>query len=212
VAVNSQKVALAEVVSGWTGSVQTTVGPTTVTVTPKTRDSVASVWERLMRASAGVFGGTWDGWPNGAGRLVITGPATFSLTSSGTTQTRLQTTGSYTGATEYTAAAAYHSGTFPTLGIQAELGVTERAGGGVSGSGDYATSGGAKAPTGRVTISSSYANIVALESALRPAEVHDVWMGGRVISRFWIRSVRRARWGVGADQARLVLDAVVVTS
>ena len=210
--VNPQEVALAEVVSGWTGSVQTVIGAVTVTVTPNTRDSAANVWQELVRESARVHGGSWDGWPDAAGKLYISGPSTFTLSSSGTTQTRLQTTGSYTGASEYTAAAAYHSGTFPTLGIQLDLGVMERTGGGVSGSGDYATSGGGRAPTGGVTISSTYANIVTLESSLRPAEVHDVWVGGRVISRFWIRTVKRTQWGRGSDRARLVLDAMAVTS
>jgi hypothetical protein len=73
--------------SSWSGSVVVTIGGTDVTVTGET-DSPASIWIRLVEQCTLTHGGSWIGWSE-HGVLYIQSSLSFTLTSSGSVQTRL---------------------------------------------------------------------------------------------------------------------------
>jgi hypothetical protein len=210
--INPEMVGLALVDSGWTGDVQITRGATTETITPQGRTSAAAIWSEVVRAAQNKFGGTWQGWPDSAGKLhIVTSLASFDLVCSGTTKTRLVFTGTYTGAAEYTAASAHHSAVYPAYGMRLSIGVASRATRAPSANGDFGGSGARMGPSGSMVCYGTYAEIVSLESALDGGETHDAWIGGRVVGRVRLGEVKRNRWGGTGAQAYLDVGATVVT-
>ena len=211
-AINPGSVGLALVDSGWTGDVQVSRGATTETITPPTRTSAAALWAEVIRAAANKFGGTWQGWPDADDKLHITTTLpSFDLVCSGTTQTRLGFTSTYTGAASYTAASAHYEGQYPTRGLRLSVGVASRRTRPPVASGDFGGSGARRGPTGTLVCYGTYSEIVTLESELTGGETHDAWIGGRVISRVRLGDVKRRRWGTGAAEATVEAGATVVS-
>lgn len=211
-AVNPDMVGLSQVTSGWTGTVQITRGVTTETITPLGRTSAIEVWAEVIRAAQVKFGGTWQGYPDSLGRLYITSTiGVFSVVVSGTTQTRLVYTGTYTGATEYTAAGAHHTAAYPTRGMRIDVDVAARSTRPPSASGSYGMSGAMTGPTGTMYAYGAYAELVNYESVLVADNTYDSWIGGRRMSRVRIGDVKRTRWGRLSTEALLEAGVMVVS-
>ena len=110
---------LAPVQIGWTGSIAVTVGSTTTTITPRTRESVASLLARLVTDAFVELTLSLTLSVSSSGVITITGDATFTLNAGGAAATYTGFTGSpYSGARAYTAAGAYDSGYVPTVGLR----------------------------------------------------------------------------------------------
>ena len=212
----SDKVVLAEVVSGWTGSVVITGTAATRTVTPDGRTSAAEIWETLVRELARAQGQSAYGWADSSLKLHLqSGAGSFTLTASGTTQSRLKLTGTYSGVTTLATASAVDNLVAPesTAVNAAPVRYLDQppAGDGVLG----------VAPTQRsapgalaMADSTAYSltNMVAVEEAMDDGGTYDVFLNGRVYSRFRAGGVRRVRNGRKATFAmlNLKLDTVLL--
>ena len=204
----SDRVVLAKVVSGWTGSIVITGTAATRTVTPDGRTSAVEIWETLVRELARAQGGSAYGWAGSGLTLHLqSGAGSFTLTASGTTQSRLQLTGTYSGVTTLATASAIDIvAPESTVAKAPPLKYLDQppAGDGVLGVAPTQRS----AP-GSLTIADSTAysltNMVSVEEALDDGDTYDVFLNGRVYSRFRAGAVRRVRNGRKATFAMLNL-------
>lgn len=178
--------ALAGVLSGWTG----TIAAHGVTITPRPRESVASLIARLV---AGVATATSDRLTvsvSSGGVLTISSTSTFTLTVTSGTATRTGYTGTYTGATSYTAATAYSSRYVPTLGLRADNGAWVSSTGGPVADGSMGVGGILEPGRCEVTMWTSFADAWAAEGVIRLG-VYDVWHDGRIFARLCVDTIRR---------------------
>ena len=181
--------ALATVQTGWTGTI--TAGG--ITVTPRTRESVASLIARLTVEAYAQAGLTLTWSCSSSGVLSVVGDATFTLSATNNTATRTGFTGTYTGTTTYTAAGAYSGAYVPTAGLRlGEPGqLVER--GSVVGDGTLAYAGPSVSQRTTLSVWSSYADTWDAEDAI--TGVQDVWHDGRVFGRVLVEEVRRVPLG-----------------
>ena len=211
------KVCLARVDSGWTGNIVITHVATSVafTLTPSTRESVASVVERFLEGAKVAFSKAGAAAPtahvNDSLKLVVNAAAEFNLTGSGTTFSRVGFTGSkidvlqaegdtaYTGAVSHTGIECSYSPARTTVGPPAADGVL-----GVPGI--NATQ------TGKlVMIDSTFSNSIVIEGEVDDGATYDLWLAGRVIKRFRAGVVTRVRAGFTASRCTLELGGSEVS-
>ena len=202
--------ALVLVQSGWTGSVIATVGSTSVTVSPRTRESPASLMARLRTAAAPALSTFLGCSLSSAGVLTVESyqrTTTFSLTFSGNTGTRTGlTAGPYSGAAFYAAATAIPAIVLPSKGLRLDdFLVRSKAG--------QATSGAASALPGCYDKGQStihlYGELEELQGQATDIastfgsgeQVWDLWFASRLAARLRIddisvRPLTRLRSGV----------------
>ena len=201
-------VQLAEVTEGWSDGLSVTYGTCTIEVRPASRTSAAEMWTRLGRRCQAMLGraagNDWRAYANDAGRLVIEGPGTFTLTVGATDAARYGfTAGAHTGAANYTAGAVYEGavGVGDEWGVDAPLGVTSRGLGVVSGSG--ALSGVERG--GDAALRSWEPTATQLEHLAVIGATYDVWADGRVHGRVRADGASISRWGELAANTVLAL-------
>jgi len=188
------------VTTGWTGTIALTYSGVTVTVTPRTRESIASLFARLVHD---VYTQAGLALSVTGGQLVVSAASAFDLVVSGTCETRSQfTTGGYTGASRYTAEDTSTGTYVPTLGLRLD-GVTSQQDAGRSVStGASGFAGPLTMGTTRLRMWSSFADTWANEDV---SGVYDAWHDGRILGRGRIDSVTRTRMGRLSD--RVVMEA-----
>lgn len=178
--------AFARVLTGWTGSIVVDG----VTVTPRPRESVCSLFARVVRDVAIATGRLLTLDISSTGVVSLSSSSSFDMSATLNTATRTGFTGTYTGATSYTAASAYSTAWVPANGLIVEGALLATTRGSAVGDGS-----GAQAPR-RV---STQTQIVAWDSQLTlPAFADydwDVWHGGRWFGRFVVRGVTREPMG-----------------
>jgi len=208
---SSLRSGLALVDAGWTGSVTVTIGAVVATLTPTGRWSVAAAWAYVLQEATRLHGGTWSGYVDSADKLFISGTAgNFTLAATGTTQTRLGLTGTYTGAGSYTADVAHYGAVTPSLGLRYDGGDTSIGGTAPGATGAFGFGGAWASEAGGLACYGTIAELVALESTLMAANVYDAWLDGRLVTRIHVGNVTRSRWGAHADRAMLTVACQTV--
>lgn len=180
----------ASVLSGWTGAL--TIGG--YVITPRSRESVVSLIARAIEevyvqslASAGVaLRLSWS--VSSSGVLTVTGDAAFDLSATSNTATRTGFTGTYTGASTYTAAAAFSGAYVPTSGLSLDLPSLYGTEGGAVADGTLAWAGPEQPARATLTLWTSYAD--AWPAELQSGEV-DVWRDGHILGRVFVERYRR---------------------
>lgn len=178
------------VLTEWTGAL--TVGG--YTITPRSRESVVSLMGRVIEevyvASLAATGTalriSWS--VSSTGVLTITGDAVFVVSATSNTATRTGFTGTYTGATTYTAAGAFTGAYVPTVGLMLDLPSLYTTDGGAVADGTLAWSGPENPARATLTLWTSYAD--AWPAELQSGEV-DVWGKGRLLGRIFVERYRR---------------------
>lgn len=192
--------ALAPVSSGWTGTI-TAHG---VTVTPRARESVASLFARLAYEVAAATTNRLTVSVSSSGIITVSSTATFSLVVSSNTATRTGFTSAYTSASSYTAATAYTGAYVPTLGLRVDNGAWVQTVGQQVSDGSLGYAGPLSVGRCEVSMWTSFADAWANEDT--PTGVYDVWHDGRVFARLCIDTARRTppgRLRTGAMELRL---------
>lgn len=177
--------ALAPVSSGWTGTI-TAHG---VTVTPRARESVASLFTRLAYEVAAATTNRLTMSVSSGGIITVSSTATFSLVVTSNTATRTGFTGSYTSASSYTAATAYTGAYVPTLGLRVDNGAWVQTVGQQVSDGSLGYAGPLSVGRCEVTMWTSFSDAWTNEDT--PTGVYDVWHDGRVFARLCIDTARR---------------------
>ena len=177
--------AFARVLTGWTGTA-VIVGNGTATVTPQTRESVASFIARLI-AEAAQTGRSLSAEVSSSGVITLTGSAAFSLTLTGTVESRTKLDGGpYSSVTSVVGTGAYANAWVPAKGIRLIDPLLATTKGTWTGDDGYGT-----APW-RVSATS---RIEALDSGLTLPDLdtyeNDYWHDGRVFGRVIATGVRR---------------------
>jgi hypothetical protein len=191
--------ALAPVSSGWTGTI-TAHG---VTVTPRARESVASLFARLAYEVAAATTNRLTVSVSSGGIITVSSTATFSLVASSNTATRTGFTGTYTSASSYTAATAYTGAYVPTLGLRVDNGAWVQTVGQQVSDGSLGYAGPLSVGRCEVTMWTSFSDAWTNEDT--PTGVYDVWHDGRVFARLCIDTARRVppgRLRTGAMELR----------
>ena len=208
----SDVVILSRVVSGWTGTITLTNAATSATyvLTPPGRTSGASIWEDAAYRLQVLMGATAYGWADSSLQLHLAS-ATFTLVATGTTQSRLKLTGTYSGVTSLTTAAAPDD-VLQGNALDHAMPAGSYQGQAAAGDGVLGSRPRVRSPTGQIRLynTTSLAAVVTLEEALDDGETYDAFLNGRVLSRFRAGAVTRARWGRKATQARLDVDGSAV--
>lgn len=175
--------ALARVLTGWTGTIAYDDG-TSVAVTPYTRESAASLIARLAHAVLVATGVTLTISVSSSGVITLTGTATFDLTVTSNTATRTGLTGSYTGATTYTAAGAYTGAYVPAYGLRLNGMMLATSRTSLVGDGTGGVSPIQEAAGGRLVVWDDEIGYPTL------GDEHDVWHDGRLFGRVAIEGAR----------------------
>lgn len=185
VGTNPEVYGLALVDGGWTGTVALTVSAVAATVTPYARESVASLMRRLASEAERRHGYRLTAWPLANGRLVVAiddSSATFSLSASGTCETRLGFTSPSSAAGAFTTTSAHYGGVYPETGIRLESALDRTAIGRPYADGLGGTIGLRELGRGRLSIWADYDTSWALESTIA-GNTYDVWGGERLFGR-----------------------------
>ena len=206
-------IALSRLESGWTGLVAVNVGSVQRTITPPVRTSAAAIWADLTAAIPMITLQTIRSYVSTDSKFHLDqGSVAWSLTATGTTETRLGLTGTYSGVTSITSATAVSNLVIPDeMGSAMPPGSWSAglaAGDGVTGTRPRPTS-----PGGHVRLyePTSLATTLALEALVDDGGTYDLFLDGRVITRFRADAVTRRRWGARAALAVLELAGNEVT-
>lgn len=198
---------LARVMSGWTGTITLTDSANSVeiTITPYTRESVASLIARLVYERA-VRGLTLTVSVSATGIITIDAGNwdPFDIVFTGNVATRTGYTGTYTAATTFVAAVAFEGMLFASsygMRLADPLIATGRGGAVADGSG------GSAGPS----VSGTSSLVVWSASMTVPALGYDfdLWHDGRLQGRFCVKGVVRrplSRTVRSADTIKLDLD------
>lgn len=206
-------VVLGRLSSGWTGTVTLTNASTSIAyvITPPTRTSPAAVWEGIVDRLGHLLSQPTSGWVTSADlkmHLATVGAVEFTIVATGTTQTRLALTGTYSTVSSVTTATAVPNllqGSATGVDVPPDAyGTGAPAADGVLGSRPRP-----QAPTGGLTLYSTtgLSSILTLEAEVDDGETYDVFVDGRVVTRFRAESVVRTRWGRKATLATVDLGA-----
>lgn len=180
--------ALAEVLTGWTGSITVTVGARSVTVTPSTRESVASLWSRVQMRALAELDLTLAVVMLAADQAIAEADQAFDMTLSGNCASRTDfDSGPYSSLATYTSDANGCDGVIvPAYGMRladAMLTSTGRAVADGSSAAVLVDSG----ATSRLALMINLSQAVTIEQAIaaltHTQQVHDVWHAGRLIQR-----------------------------
>jgi hypothetical protein len=201
--------ALSQVLSGWTGTIAVTYSGVTTTITPRTRESVASLFARLIHDVYGQAGLALRVAIDSPTIFAVSAASSFDMATSGTVGSRTGLTdGTYTGAASYSGPDDADSLSVPSIGgrllgpvLSSETGRATSAGG----------AGHTMMALGRttLTLTSTLAQAWTLEQT---SGVYDVWADGRVFGRVridgWTRSPPTRR---RSDYAELVATVQAVS-
>lgn len=207
---------LAKALASWTGSLSVTYGAKTVTVTPRTRESVASLVARLVSDVAGATGLALVVSVSATGVITISSDSTFVLSPTLLCATRTGFTGGpYSGGLTYTAAAPFTGVTVPSKGLRLDEPTSRTRSGSVVGSGASAV-GGMPDPVSSTlrlfgTLSEAQALLTTISALASTERVHDLWYEGRLAARLRldgasVRALTRPRdsTSLGAELAARV--------
>jgi hypothetical protein len=176
---------LAPVVAGWSG----TMTINGIVVTPRTRESVASL---IARATVDCYAqtGLAVSWSvSASGVISCSAASAFDLVLSGVVDNRTGFTGSYTGAASYTAAGAFTGAYVPAYGLRLNgRALAQRIGSAVS-DGSSGFTGPLTAGAQDLVMWTGYADAWAAEADV--LGVYDVWYDGRVAGRVLLEDVKR---------------------
>ena len=189
--------------SGWTGNVTVTIGAVSATITPS-NDSAASVWIALVNKCELLHGGSWEGWSTSASKLVIAHSSSFTITATGTTQTRLGLAASTTG-TEVAGTSAHFRGTYP-IGLSFEGYNKIKEDGVAAADGSGATPLIWKTGGASIQVFDTWQNNYDTQGTIMAAGdifTGDIWMGGRSFGRYFFDSVRLSKKGKMVDHTVL---------
>ena len=209
----SDTVALSRLEAGWTGTIVLTNAATsaTWTVTPEDRTSAAEIWAEVSFRLTWLLGSAAYGWADSGLLLHLSTGADFTLVATGTTQSRLKLTGTYASVQAVATASAPDNllqGNATENGLPpAAYSAQTAASDGVLGARPRVAS-----PTGTVGLyhTTYLSSLLALEAEVDDGATYDLFINGRVVSRFRGGEVVRNRWGTKANQARLDLTGNVV--
>jgi len=215
--VNPQITALAEVTSGWTGTVTATIGGVAVTVTPSSRTSAFAVMSNLGAAIYRVTGSSqYGGWATSAGKFELTGPAVFTVAATGTTEARMGLSGTLSGAASYTFPLAYSGGVTPDYGVNATAPGIKRDPGKPGSNGAVGTAGAREAGGSTLAVFDDVADVVTIAATLDGGGTYDAAIfrntDGGALTRLRVRSVQLVRWGSTAHHIRVVCKCYEVLS
>jgi hypothetical protein len=198
--------AIAPVSSGWTGS----ISAHGVTVTPRARESVASLIARLIYEVAAATAYRMSASISSSGIVTLSSSATFALTVTSNTATRTGFTGVYTSASSYTAATAYTGAYVPTLGLRVDNGAWVQTVGEQVSDGSLGYAGPLSVGRCELTMWTSFSDAWTNEDT--PTGVYDVWHDGRVFARLCIDTARRTPPGrLRSGPMELRLSGATVT-
>ena len=209
-------VVLSRLSAGWTGTITLTNNVTGLqaVITPDARTSPAAIWAATTDRLAHLLGAVTTGWVDTGLKLNIAGQVapTFTLAASGTTQSRLHLTGTYSGVTSVITASAV-ADLVHALETGVAMPPTAFATGSPTGDGVLGSRARAEAPSGSVALYSHLylANSLVLEALVDDGGTYDVFVDGRVITRFRAQDVVRTRWGTRATRAKIDLAGNVVS-
>lgn len=182
--------AIARVLSGWSGNIEVAG----YQVGPRQRESAMALMARVVAhvyaaslAATGVAL-TLTLTVSAGGVLTLTGDAVYVLTATGTTRTRLGWTGTYTGASTYTAAAAIASGHVPAHGLQLDLAAPWQSEGSPAADGLMAWTGPEQTTRSVLSLWTTYSDAWAAELL---AGEWDVWAGSRMLGRVFVERFSR---------------------
>jgi hypothetical protein len=185
--------ATALVRTGWTGTIAVVSGGGTTTITPRTRESVASLIARLVHGCYVDQALTLTVSVSSTGVITLAGSASFAMVVSGTVATLTGFTGTYLVGASYTAASAYTNAWVPTLGLRLDgtmLG---------TGEGRITSSGGLQAVSalmeGQQTTLRAWTSHADAWTAEDDSGVLDVWHDGRIFGRVRLDSWTRRPMG-----------------
>ena len=204
---------LAQVVTGWTGSVSIVIGSVTSTVTPDERDSVVRVVLQLAADTAKGTGSSVQAWSDASGQLrIYSSLGTWRLVSSGTTKDRLVSPASdiFNAGETWQAATPHLDGYYPARGLAvrgAPVAFTTS-----SASSEGAYSGANVLGSSSVTFT-GYDEITAQwadELTLSEGSVWDYWRDGFFVFRSRLGMTTRSRWGALGSEARIRAQADLV--
>lgn len=200
----------AEVLTGWTGSVAITVGATTTTVTPLTRESVASLFARLAHDVYVDSGLALTVKPIANDQLQVSAASTFDMAYDGNCGTRCDYPyGPYAGQTVYLSDQTVVTGRIPAYGVSVEGDDLGASTGRVLASGAYAVQGVADPAHASLIVFTTFADAWDFESAV--VGLYDLWVDGRLIGRYHIDAWKRTRRGKLHNQVALTADAQAVS-
>tara|TARA_R100000655_G_scaffold24510_1_gene49608 strand:- start:7233 stop:7889 length:657 start_codon:yes stop_codon:yes gene_type:complete len=215
--INPRVTALAKVTSGWTGTLTVTDGASTAIVTPKDRTSAFEVMTTLGAEIVRVFGvTTHNAWCTSSGIFQMTGPSTFSVTGTGTTEARMGLSGALSGASEYTFPGAYTGAVIPGYGLRTKSPMVSVSDGSATSTGANASTGGAKSSGASLFAFDDFSGVFTISASLDQGETYDahIWRDDDrpPLVRLRVRSVSIRRWGVANNQARIEARCVEVKS
>lgn len=196
---------LALVQAGWTGTLEYD-GAATVTITPFTRESVASLFARLVHEVLVATGEALALEAGSDGKITITGLTAFDLVASGNVATRAGFTGTYTGAATYSGDLAA-SGIFPPRkGLRLPDPLMATSGRGMVGDGSGGVPG---------VLSAASSTLQSWDNGMTmPNEgTYDYWHDGRVFGRVLVTGRRRVPLSSirTVDTVRVDVDVLEVT-
>lgn len=178
--------AFARVLTGWTGTIALTYFGTTITVTPMSRDSVASLVARLLAESARA-GVTLTASVDSSGVLTVTGNDAFDLTLTGTVESRTKLdAGPYSSVTSVTGTGAYANAWVPAKGLRLADPLLATSKGTYSGDDGYGTAPWSVSAGSRVEAWTGAMTLPDLDGY-----EHDYWHDGRLFGRVVATNVRR---------------------
>lgn len=183
--------ALAGVMTGWTGDLEYDDGTTTVTLVAYRRESVASLFARLVHEVYVQTGERLFVTVSLTGEITISASVTFDLTLTGTHADRTGFTGTYTGAASYIADDPYEQGWVADRGMR--LDAPLYATGGTRGAvGD----GSAGATPTRAPARARYVAWDSVTYLPALSREYDYWHDGRLFGRFVVESARLVPLGI----------------
>lgn len=202
---------LSKVVAGWTGTAVVTYGGITTTITPRLRESVASIFVRLAHEvyrdsglALSVDVSTDDPF------LRVSASSVFDLTLTGTVESRSGLTdGPYLGSSRNDGAGGIASEAAATTGARLVGPILAGEIGGATGAGGYGFS--PMPALGRTQLRwwTTYAAVWTDEQI---NGVHDFWKDGRIFGRIRIDGWRRVPMGkLRSTGIELVADVQAVT-
>lgn len=194
---------LAEVLSGWTGTIAVTYGGITTTITPYVRESVASLWARTIAQVYADSGLTMTISTSGSDTTITTS-ASCTITLTGNTATRTDyDSGPYTNTSFPSDGNGYLGRYVPTRGLRLDGPAWSVELGRSTSTGSAGFAGPMIGGTATLTMWSSFADTWANEDL---EGVYDVWHDGRIFGRGRIDSIRRERMGRLSDQVVMRAD------
>ena len=212
----SGHVVLSRLSAGWSGCVDLTNNATGITaeVDPPYRTSPARIWADVVTRLSHLLNAPVRGWVTAADLKLhlSTSGGSFTLAASGTVESRLALTGTYSGVTSVTTASAVSNLVSPaSTGV--DVPAAAYATGAPAADGVLGVRPIAQAPNGGLVLYSPdyFSNSLIIEAEVDDGGTYDVFVDGRIVTRFRAAEVVRERWGQRATKAAINLSAAKVS-